>query len=58
MPGFVEIPYKYMKHSSVFVLSSRWEGFGNVLAEALALGLPVVSADCPTGPAEILEGSK
>ena len=58
MPGFVDNPYKYMKHSSVFVLSSRWEGFGNVLAEALALGLPVVSTDCPSGPAEILEGGK
>ncbi len=58
MPGFVDNPYKYMKHSSVFVLSSRWEGFGNVLAEAIALGLPVVSTDCPSGPAEILEGGK
>ena len=58
MPGFVDNPYKYMKHSSVFVLSSRWKGFGNVLAEALALGLPVVSTDCPSGPAEILEGGK
>jgi len=58
MPGFVDNPYKYMKHSSVFVLSSRWEGLPTVLIEALALGLPVVSTDCPSGPAEILEGGK
>jgi glycosyltransferase involved in cell wall biosynthesis len=58
MPGFVDNPYKYMKKAAVFVLSSRWEGFGLVLAEALALGTPVVSTDCPSGPAEILEGGK
>jgi len=58
MPGFVDNPYKYMKHSSVFVLSSRWEGLPTVLIEAIALGLPVVSTDCPSGPAEILEGGK
>ncbi len=58
LPGFVSNPYKYMKRASVFVLPSRWEGFGNVLVEALALGTPVVSTDCPSGPAEILEGGK
>lgn len=58
MPGFVENPYKYMKRAGVFVLSSAWEGFGNVLVEAMALGTPVVSTDCPNGPAEILEGGK
>jgi glycosyltransferase involved in cell wall biosynthesis len=55
LPGFVENPYKYMKRAAVFVLSSRWEGLPTVLVEALALGIPVVSTDCPSGPREVLE---
>ncbi|HHX87771.1 MAG TPA: glycosyltransferase, partial [Firmicutes bacterium] len=55
LPGFVNNPYRYMAQAAVFVLSSRREGFGNVLVEALAAGAPVVSTDCPGGPAEILE---
>lgn len=55
LPGFVENPYSFMKRSDVFVLSSQWEGFGNVLVEAMACGCPVVSTNCPSGPAEILE---
>jgi glycosyltransferase involved in cell wall biosynthesis len=58
LPGFVENPYRYMKAAAVFALSSRWEGFGLVLVEAMAVGTPVVSTDCPSGPAEILEGGK
>ncbi len=58
MPGFVDNPYAYMKRSAVFVLSSRWEGFGNVLVEAMACGVPVVSTNCPYGPSEILEGGR
>ena len=52
--GFQKNPYKYMAKCTVFVLSSLSEGFPNVLAEAMALGLPVISANCLTGPAEIL----
>ena len=54
LPGFVINPYAYMSKSDLFVLSSLWEGLGNVLIEALALGLPVVSTDCRSGPREIL----
>ncbi len=52
--GFVENPYAYMAKANVFVLSSIYEGFGNVVAEAIAAGTPVVSTDCESGPAEIL----
>ena len=58
MPGFTDNPYAYMKRSDVLALSSRWEGLPTVLIEALALGTAVVSTDCPSGPAEILEGGK
>ncbi|VEP13237.1 Glycosyl transferase group 1 [Hyella patelloides LEGE 07179] len=54
LPGFVDNPYAYMAKASVFVLSSAWEGFGNVLVEAMACGTTVVSTDCPSGPGEIL----
>ncbi|HEY0837985.1 MAG TPA: glycosyltransferase [Azospirillum sp.] len=57
-PGFAANPFRFMARAGVFALSSRWEGFGNVLVEALACGCPVVSTDCPSGPAEILEDGR
>ena len=54
LPGFVNNPACYIPRAAMFVLSSDWEGFGNVLVEALAAGVPIVSTNCDSGPAEIL----
>lgn len=54
LPGYVQNPYAYMARSTVFALSSAWEGLPTVLIEAMALGIPVVSTDCESGPSEIL----
>jgi len=56
--GFQENPYQYMAHASVFAFSSRWEGLGFVVIEALAVGTQVVATRCPSGPEEILENGK
>lgn len=53
--GFQSNPYPYLKHADLFVLSSRWEGFPNILLEAIASGSRVVATRCPSGPDEILE---
>ena len=58
LAGFSSNPFSYMRWADGVVLSSLWEGFGNVLAEALAQGTPIVSTDCPSGPAEILDNGK
>ena len=53
--GFKKNPYKYMAHSSVFVLSSTREGFGNVIVEAMACNVPVIATNCKSGPSEIIQ---
>ena len=53
-----KVPYAYMRHGDIFVLSSLWEGFGLVLVEAMSLGMPVVSTDCDYGPNEVIENEK
>jgi glycosyltransferase involved in cell wall biosynthesis len=55
MPGFVVNTDPWLRAADLFVLSSEYEGFGNVVVEALAAGTPVVSTACPYGPDEILE---
>ncbi|GAB4060977.1 glycosyltransferase [Uliginosibacterium sediminicola] len=52
--GFQKNPYPWIQHARLLALSSEYEGFGNVLVEALVLGTPVVATACPAGPAEIL----
>jgi glycosyltransferase involved in cell wall biosynthesis len=52
--GFTRNPYAYVSRANMLVMPSRQESFGNVLVEALAVGTPVVSSDCPHGPREIL----
>lgn len=56
--GYQSNPWKYLSKSNLFVLSSIWEGFGNVIVESMALGIPVISSNCNSGPSEILENGR
>ncbi|MFM0396511.1 glycosyltransferase [Paraburkholderia phytofirmans] len=56
--GFCANPLPYIRQAEMLVLSSRYEGCAVVLGEAMALGTPVLSTDCPTGPRDMLEGGK
>jgi glycosyltransferase involved in cell wall biosynthesis len=58
LPGFVDNLPAELASADLFALSSRWEGLPGVLLEAMALDVPVVATDCPTGPQEILEGGR
>lgn len=58
LPGFQRDTGPWYANSDLFVLSSSYEGFGNVIVEALEYGLPVVSTDCPVGPREILDNGR
>jgi glycosyltransferase involved in cell wall biosynthesis len=56
--GFQRDPLPWIARATALVLSSRFEGLGNVIIEALACGVPVIATDCPFGPAEILQGGR
>ena len=55
LAGYQPNPFPWIQSADVFVLSSHYEGFGNVIVEAFALGVPVVASDCRYGPAEIIQ---
>ena len=53
--GFHHNPFKFMRKAHLFCTATRYEGLGNALIEAMALGLPVIATDCRSGPGEILK---
>lgn len=56
--GYQKNPFKYLAKANIFVLSSLFEGFGNVIVESMACNTPVISTDCESGPREILSELK
>jgi glycosyltransferase involved in cell wall biosynthesis len=56
--GFQQSPYPLIRSANLFCLTSRYEGMPNVLVEAMSLGVPVLSTDCPHGPRDILQGGQ
>lgn len=55
--GHEDNPFKYISRSDIFVLPSLWEGFPNILLEAMTCGIPVISTNCPSGPSEIINNN-
>jgi len=58
LAGGMDNPFHVLAGAALLILSSRWEGYPNVLLEALALGVPVVATDCRHGPRELLDGGR
>jgi len=58
LKGFTDEPYQRFAESAIYAMSSRSEGFPMVLLEAMGCGLPLVSFDCPTGPADIIQDGR
>lgn len=58
LPGFVANPYRYLGRARLFVSSSRFEGLGDALVEALAVGTPALATACPGGPVEVLDSGR